>query len=256
MNFIIWCVIFVSALFHALAGFGFPMISTSVLFTFLPAKEAMTYTILPAFFMNLAALYYALEKGEFFSLCKNYYNLAIFAIFGSYLGSYILIHFPSEIYKPLLSIVVAAFLLKDKFRLDFSGFIRQNLQISMILFGFFSGLIGGLVNGMVVILAILILELNLGKNHAVAVMNFAFLTNKIAQVVAFGINGEFGKNELMFSAVSVIICGFAMFLGLKFKDKIDDKIFKKILKFALAFLAILMFVQFLFGIFSEATSAF
>lgn len=201
LNFIILAVFFISAIFHTLAGFGFPLISTSVLFTILPPKTAILLTLIPTFFMNVASIYTFVKFKEIIEIFKKYAVLFIFSAFGSYIGSHILIAFPSGIYKLLLSV-------------------------------------------MVIVLAILILELNLSKGMAIAVMNLCFLTNKISQISTFAAFGEFGSKEILFGAISVAVCFAALFIANKFKDRVSDELFKKLVKLTLIFFAIFILVQY------------
>ncbi|ABS51772.1 sulfite exporter TauE/SafE family protein [Campylobacter hominis] len=244
LNFIILAVFFISAIFHTLAGFGFPLISTSVLFTILPPKTAIILTLIPTFFMNVASIYTFVKFKEIIEIFKKYAVLFIFSAFGSYIGSHILIAFPSGIYKLLLSVSVLIYLNKDKFYINFGDFVQRHFQFSLFVFGLISGIIGGLINAMVIVLAILILELNLSKGMAIAVMNLCFLTNKISQISTFAAFGEFGSKEILFGAISVAVCFAALFITNKFKDRVSDELFKKLVKLTLIFFAIFILVQY------------
>lgn len=237
-------IFFIASLFHALSGFGFPLISTPLLFLVTLPKEAIILTILPTIFMNSISIF-GVKKG--FRVLKKYYLLGIFVMIGSFLGTKIIILYPSNIYKLFLAMVIVFYLLKDKLNLDFSSFIEKNESFALIYFGLVGGIIGGLVNVMLVVMAILVLELKLDKNSSIVVMNFSFLLSKIAQGFTFINNNEFGIYEIKQGIIAICVCIISILIANKFKHKIDDKIFQKILKTTLVIFAFLLTFQYFFS---------
>lgn len=240
-NIAILAVFFISSIFHILIGFGFPLLSTPILFTITSPQNAIVLTILPTMFINFFSIF-SIKKG--FHVLKQYYMLGIFVMIGSFIGTRILIIFPSNIYKLLLAFIIIFYLSKDKLKLNFSNFIQNNKTLALIIFGLIGGIIGGMVNIMLVIIAMFVLELNLDKSESIVIMNFCFLLGKSTQAAIFFNANALGAFEFYFGLITILVCIIAIFIANKFKNKINDLIFKKILKITLIIFAIILFIQY------------
>ncbi|CZE47249.1 sulfite exporter TauE/SafE family protein [Campylobacter geochelonis] len=237
----ILAICFISAFFHSLSGFGFPLIATPLLFMVASPKEAILLTLFPTLFMNLISIWGI--KNAFLVL-KKYIILSLFIIVGSYAGSYILITYPSDIYKVLLSIIIILYLLKDKIHLNFTTFLEKHKMVGLACFGLVAGVVGGLVNVMLVVIVILILELKLDKNDSIVVMNFSFLTSKLTQIATFFSHGEIGKSEFLYGMMAVGACIAAVYISRKIVKPLSEQTFRKFLKWVMILFAILLLVQY------------
>ena len=232
-------IIFVSSLVHGSIGFGFPMIATPLLAMVTDMKTAILYIAIPTLLINLISIY---SEGNFLQAVKRFYPLAIIGMIGSAIGTQILIHSSSELFKLLLAFSILLYLFIQKFKIQMK-WIKEKKTLSMIVFGLIAGIIGGLTNVMASILIIYSLESKHSKKEIIQSTNLCFLFGKITQIVLFTIHGSFNEELLTLSFSSLIIVVIAMFVGLKIKDKIPKESYVKVVKVVLFLIACVLIYQ-------------
>ncbi|MBE0492546.1 MAG: sulfite exporter TauE/SafE family protein [Sulfurospirillum sp.] len=223
-------IFFGSGLAHGIIGFGFPMVATPMLSTFMSVKESVLHTLFPTMSVNANVLK---KSGNFKAVFSEYRYLIIAVLVGSFVGTNFLIIFYNDIYILLLALVILLYLNTAKINLSLYDTIQQNPRIMMLFFGFTSGIISGLVNIMIPVLIIYILESKIDKEKALVVMNSCFLTSKALQILIFGTYGSFSWPFLAFMIPVVGTSLFGLFLGTKLRHKLDEELYKKILRLSL-----------------------
>jgi uncharacterized protein len=232
-------IIFISSLVHGSIGFGFPMIATPLLAIVTDMKTAILYIAIPTLLINLVSIY---SEGNFLKAVKRFYPLAIIAMFGSAIGTLILIYSSTNLFKLLLAFSIFLYLFVQKFEIPIP-WIEKKKRLSLIVFGFLAGIIGGLTNAMGSILIIYSLESKHTKKEIIQSTNLCFLFGKVIQIVLFTIYGSFNTELLMVSFSSLLIVSIAMFVGLKIKNKIPQKSYKKVIKVVLFVIASFLVYQ-------------
>jgi uncharacterized protein len=232
-------IIFISSLVHGSIGFGFPMIATPLLAIVTDMKTAILYIAIPTLLINLVSIY---SEGNFLKAVKRFYPLAIIAMFGSAIGTLILIYSNTNLFKLLLAFSIFLYLFVQKFEIPIP-WIEKKKRLSLIVFGFLAGIIGGLTNAMGSILIIYSLESKHTKKEIIQSTNLCFLFGKVIQIVLFTIYGSFNTELLMVSFSSLLIVSIAMFVGLKIKNKIPQKSYKKVIKVVLFVIASFLVYQ-------------
>ena len=232
-------IIFFSSLVHGSIGFGFPMIATPLLAMVTDMKTAILYIAIPTLLINLISIY---SEGNFLQAVKKFYPLALIGMIGSAIGTQILIYSSSELFKLLLAFSIFLYLFIQKFKIQMH-WIREKKIISMVVFGLFAGIIGGLTNVMASILIIYSLESKHTKKEVIQSTNLCFLFGKIIQIVLFTLHGSFNQELLTISFSSLVVVLFAMFIGLKVKDKIPQESYKKVVKIVLFLIACVLVFQ-------------
>lgn len=232
-------IIFFSSLVHGSIGFGFPMIATPLLAMVTDMKTAILYIAIPTLLINLISIY---SEGNFLQAVKKFYPLALIGMIGSAIGTQILIYSSSELFKLLLAFSIFLYLFIQKFKIQMH-WIREKKIISMVVFGLFAGIIGGLTNVMASILIIYSLESKHTKKEVIQSTNLCFLFGKVIQIVLFTLHGSFNQELLTISFSSLVVVLFAMFIGLKVKDKIPQESYKKVVKIVLFLIASVLVFQ-------------
>lgn len=230
-NLLISCFIFLlSGVFHGSLGFGFPMLSTPLLTTFMSIKEAVLTTIIPTIGVNASSVK---SNGSLFDIWKQYKWLLISVLFGSIIGTNLLILVDTEYFKLLLAFVLLLYLNKKSLNFSLTSVINQHPVKIMLAFGLMSGFVGGIVNVMIPVIAIYVLELNLKKENGIAIMNSCFMTSKSVQFIAFS---SYGYYTLETFLAVIPLLGFSLlglFFGNKIKNRINEKNYKRILHIVL-----------------------
>ena len=232
-------ILFVSSLVHGSIGFGFPMIATPLLAMVTDMKTAIICIAIPTLLINVISIF---SEGNFLQAVKRFYPLAIIGMVGSAIGTQILIYSSSEFFKLLLAFSILLYLFIQKFKIQMV-WIREKKRLSMIVFGLSAGIIGGLTNVMASILIIYSLESKHTKKEIIQSTNLCFLFGKVIQIVLFTLHGSFNQELLTTSFSSLIVVVFAMFIGLKLKNKIPQESYRKVVKVVLFLIACVLVYQ-------------
>ncbi len=234
-------IFFLSGFVHGVVGFGFPMVATPLLSLFLTLKESVLYTLFPTMIVNANVIK---KSGTFKSIWKEYKLLILSVLLGSFIGTNFLIIFYDDSYRLLLALVILLYLNTSYIKLSLYEIIQSNPKKMMFFFGFISGIVSGLVNIMIPVLIIYILESKIEKNKSIAVMNFCFFISKSIQIVIFGAYGSFSFEFLALMIPIVIFSLFGLFMGTKIRNRVDENMYKKILRFSLWVLAFYLFTDY------------
>ena len=223
-------IVLCSGIVHGVFGFGFPMISTPLFAIMMDLKKAVLYSLLPTIAVN----FFSLKKDNSFSAIWHEYKLLICSVvFGSIVGTNILVLFYSDYYKLVLAGVILLYLNKERLNFSTSHHVTHYPRTMTIIIGFLSGIVGGIANIMIPVLLILILELNLDKKRSIGVMSFCFITNKMLQVIIFGYHGSFNNQSMPYIIPFIFIAVMGFFIGSKIQDKINEILYKKLLNIVL-----------------------
>lgn len=235
-------VVFFSALVQATIGFGFPMIATPLLAMMTDMKTAVIYVAIPTLLLNISAL---ISEGNFLQTIKRFYPLALMAMFGSAIGTQILLYSNSEIFKLLLAISIIFYLFSQKLSFEMP-WVRKKPNLSTLIFGLSAGIIGGLTNVMALVLIIYSLETKHNKKEIIQSTNLCFMFGKIIQIVLFIIHGSFTQEILEMSFYNLAIVAVCIIIGFKLRKKIASENYFKLIKGFLFLMAIGLIYQTLF----------
>jgi uncharacterized membrane protein YfcA len=228
-----------AAFIHGSIGFGFPIVATPFLALYTDIQTAIILTLIPSLLVNLVSI---ASEGHLLIAIRRFLPLALLAMAGSALGTQILIHTNSDIFKGLLSIAIIIYLLADKIKPQLS-WIRARPQLAQLTFGLSAGVLGGLTNVMAPVLIIYSLESEHAKSDIIQASNFCFLLGKIIQIYLFSINGKMTLNAVSTSTAMLIVVSFALYAGIALKKKINTSVYKKVLRALLLTLAVILLVQ-------------
>jgi len=230
---------FFAAFIHGSIGLGFPIVATTLLALFTDIQTAIILTLIPNILANIVSIK---SEGSILVASRRYLSFALLVMFGSAIGTQILIFTHSEIFKALLAITIIIYLLAEKIKLNLS-WVREHQSFAKFSFGISAGILGGLTNVMAPVLIIYSLESKLSKSDTIQRLNFCFLSGKLVQLIIFSINGKFTLHELSTSSVMLIVASLALYVGISIKKKIPVSTYSKILRVVLFFLAVILFIQ-------------
>ena len=163
-------------------------------------------------------------------------------MFGSLLGTQLLIYTNSDVFKGLLAFSIIFYLISGKLNIKMS-WIAQNPNISRVVFGLSAGVLGGLTNVMAPILIIYALESKYDKRQIIQASNLCFLGGKVVQLAIFSSYGKFTGDELSISLFIVCVVAVALYFGVSVKKKINAALYGVLLKGLLMVLAIILLLK-------------
>lgn len=228
--------IFFASLIHGSIGFGFPLITTSLLALYTDLQTAIIYTLIPTVLVNLISIF---SEGKIFNALKKFWLLAFFASLGSAFGTFILISFNNDSFKLLLAFSILIYLLIDFKKIQFN-FFEKKTKLSQTIFGINAGLLGGLTNAMGPILIIYTLESKLSKKDTIQASNICFFLGKVIQIIFFSFASAFTSSELNISFYMLFIVIVGMYIGVKIKNRIEARVYKKMVKLLLFIISIIL----------------
>ncbi|QIR76279.1 sulfite exporter TauE/SafE family protein [Sulfurospirillum diekertiae] len=219
-------IVLLAGFFHGIVGFGFPMIATPLFVLFLDLKQAVLYTLFPTLVTNVVSL----KKANSFSdIWQRFWLLILSVMIGSIVGTYLLVAYYSHYYKLILAGVMLLYLNKERLHLSLTRAVAEQKNMTTIIMGVLSGLVGGMANIMSPVLIMLVLEFKLDKKRAIGVMSFCFIANKTLQILIFGYHGSFNMENSALIMLFVFISLIGFWIGNKIHERIDEKLYTAIL---------------------------
>lgn len=223
-DWIIYLIFFGGGLVHSVLGFGFPLFTTPFISMIHDIRYAILLTIIPTILNNLFNI---IKGGPFIDLVKRYIVLAFVGVIGSFLGTYLIIYFPAEPFKLILSISIAIYLYTRYRKIELT-FIQENF-FNMMIFGLLGGIVGGTVNVSLAVYVIFLLNLGLSKAATIKVINYCFVLGKIAQLITFSLFGYYDYPLLKKITISSIAVIPGMMIGYQLRKRITEGAFRRIL---------------------------
>ena len=213
-------IVLLAGFFHGIVGFGFPMVATPLFVLFLDLKQAVLYTLFPTLITNIISLK---KVNSFSNIWREFWPLLLSVMFGSIIGTHLLVAYYNHYYKLVLAGVMLVYLNKERLRFSLANAVgKKQIGVTMAM-GILSGLVGGMANIMAPVLIILMLELNLDKKQTIGVMSFCFIVNKTLQILIFGYHGSFTMENGTLIALFVLVALIGFWMGNKIHERIDEK---------------------------------
>ncbi len=235
-----------SGLVHGTIGIGFPLIATPLLSLVFDVRVAIMLTLFPTAAVNLASM---LNGGQWQNSLAKFWPLPLYALAGSYGGTQLILSSDPAPYALLLSLLIVVYLGIDLYKQNHTPDVIKTLSarrsaLSMAGFGLLAGVAAGTTNVMLPILIIYALGLGLGRLVTVQVFNMTFLAGKLAQISAFAVAGQVNGDLLLQNAPLVLIALVALFGGMQLQKRVNDALFRRVIKALLALIAAGLVVQF------------
>ena len=234
-------IVFIAALVHGCIGVGFPMIATPLIALISDVQTAIVLTLIPTILINIVSIR---SEGAVFTAIRKHLPLALLAMLGSALGTWLLITINSPWFSIVLAIAIFAYLVIDKVNIQ-SIWILKYPRISRLVFGTSAGVVGGLTNVMAPVLIMYTIEAKFSRQDTIQALNVSFMLGKLIQIVVFLYYGLFSIQVISASSVFVLVSAAALYLGIHIRKRIDAALFIRLLRLFLLFLAVALILQFI-----------
>jgi uncharacterized membrane protein YfcA len=233
-------VMFAAGLVQGALGFGFPAISTSFLVLMTDVKTAIILNLLPNFTVNCVSV---AKGGNWGASLGRYWPVAAWVLAGSFLGAQFLIHAPQDPVRLLLGLAIFAYLYQGVLaRLDWSWLARKK-RLSAMLFGLAGGFFSGTVNQSLPPLLIYFTLLGLEMTVMTQILNLCFLGGKAVQAATLGAAGEIRMSQVLANVPLTLVGLAGLFTGMNLQKRINSDAFRRILRYVLFGLAIVLLWQ-------------
>lgn len=229
MEFWIIAIIFLGGLMKGLNGFGYALISTSLLTVIMPAQEAVALMIIPLIAGNLE-LASGINKKELENCLNAFSGFLLFLGIGVTVGMLTISMIPSRPLKVsvgFISLLFAASRLNflQKYFLSAKNFCLKKWTP---LIGFFSGMVYGASNIAVLVVAYLEAK-NLSREKFVGVLSIVILVFSVYRVFLAHITGIYpGTENILFSLLLAIPAVLAVKTGEGLSEKISGEILQRL----------------------------
>lgn len=220
-------IIFLGGLVKGLNGFGYALISTSLLTTIMPAQRAIALMIIPLIAGNLE-LASGLNRKELENCMNAFSGFLIFLGIGVTVGMLTISIIPSRPLKTSVGITSLVFagsqtnFLQKYFRSAKNFCLRTWTP----LIGFFSGIVYGASNIAVLVVAYLEVK-NLSREKFVGVLSVVILIFSIYRILLAQITGIYAGTE---NILLSLLLAVPSFIAVKTGDRISEKVSGEILQ--------------------------
>lgn len=215
-------------------GLGLPTVSLALLAATLGLKSAVAVLILPALATNTIQ---AMTGGSLLEIVRRTWTFILVAFVCTWLGASILAGSASPAFAALLGLVTAVY----------AGVSLATPQIVMpknwepVLspaLGGVSGMVTGLTGTFVVPGVMYLHSLGFSGDKLIQAMGILFTMSSIALGISLGGHGLVPSTLIIVSAIALIPAFFGMLIGVKFRNRLNNRQFRRVFFVSLLFLGI------------------
>ncbi len=227
-------IVFFAAFTQSVAGFGAALVCMSLLTLLLPITFVTPLVAMMGTFITISIF---VRLRRHFDM-KKVLPLVAGALPGIPVGIYFLTHFPENIVKKILAIVLMIYSLYSLLHVTHNTILRKEWGY---LFGFLSGCLGGAfnTNGPPAIVYTSMQSWN--KNDITITLQSFFLLSGIMLITMHGFHGLITVEVLHYFVLTLPVLILGVVAGSFVYERINQDVFKKIVFILLIVLAVVLF---------------
>lgn len=233
-------VVAVAAFAHGITGLGFPIITTPVLAMLTDFKTAIVVSVFPNIAVNLVSM---VKGGNWGASLGRHWPVALFVLFGSIVGTRILIYSNTEVLKLLLAVMILVSVNQERLKRMDWGWLTRYPLLSDAAVGLVAGVLSGTVNVTVPPLAIYFMVLELAPTAMTQIMNLCFFLGKATQATTLAAAGEITRVAVVTSIPLTAVSLATLALGLRIQARIPLATYRRLLRVILLSMAALLVAQ-------------
>lgn len=201
--------------------------------------RAIQLTFIPTLGVNILMI---IHQASPWKALRPYIAILPAMIFGTMLGSLLLIYLNPKIFRVLLALVIMAFLW-----LDTRGYLRrtnpdENAR-GILLAGLVTGILVGNINAGVPVLIIFSLYNKLSRRESMVLFNSCFLAGKLTQLALFGSLGVLNWQWQKLGLVLLLVAISGVILGQWLGNHLDQARWRIAMRWVLFLIALSLIYQ-------------
>ena len=221
--------LFAGGAVKGLVGIGIPLVSISLLSLFLPLPDAVALLPVP---MIAANVWMSFAGNHFLPALRRFWPLVLAMVAGTVVGAQVLTALDLASLNLLVGIFVVVFCLSS--HVNPAMRLPERYEVGA---GMFAGGIGGFMGGLSALfgppLILYLTSLRLDRDTFVGVISSIYLCCSVTLVIVFGSVGVMSRAQFAESVIACVPLLLGVWVGQRFRGRIDEELFRKLLLVAL-----------------------
>ena len=221
--------LFAGGAVKGLVGIGIPLVSISLLSLFLPLTDAVALLPVP---MIVANVWMSFAGNHFLPALRRFWPLVLAMFAGTVVGAHVLVALDLASLNLLVGIFVVVFCLSSHVNPAMRLPNRYEAGAGVV-----AGGIGGFMGGLSALfgppLIMYFASLRLDRDTFVGVISSIYLCCSVTLVVVFGSVGVMSGAQFAESTLACVPLLIGVWVGRRFRGRIDEELFRKLLLVAL-----------------------
>ena len=225
-------------------GLGFPMLATPMIAAVTDMRTAVIVVLLPCVATTVTNI---AMTGQFLPTLRRFWFMPLCMLMGAAVGARIFVAYPAFPFALLLAGVILLYLYLDHLSRVEWAFVLRHRVASGIGFAFLAGLSEGTANIAAPPLLMYLFSLGVDRMVFVQILNLCFTVGKPTQMAVLTLEGGVTWTQWAMTLPFVAIATATTIVGIKNRDRIDAKTYRRWLLRLLLVIALVLFMQFAFG---------
>ena len=247
-----WITLAWVALALALAGFvqgalglGFPMLATPMIAAATDMRTAVILILLPCVATTVTNI---VMSGPFMHTLRRYWFMPLCMLVGAGIGARLFVAFPQFPFALLLAGVILLYLYLDHLGRVEWAFVPRHRVAAGVGFALLAGLSEGSANVAAPPLLMYLFSLNVDRTAFVQILNLCFTVGKPTQMAILTLEGGVTWTQWAATLPFVIIATGTTIVGIKMRDRIDARTYRRWLLRLLFVIALVLVIQYALGV--------
>jgi len=225
-------------------GLGFPMVATPMIAAATDMRTAVIVVLLPCVATTVTNI---AMTGQFLPTLRRFWFMPLCMLVGAAIGARLFVAHPQFPYALLLAGVIFLYLYLDYLGRVEWAFVARHRVLAGVGFSLLAGLSEGTANAAAPPLVMYLFSLNLDRMAFVQVLNLCFTVGKPTQMAILTIEGGVTWTQWAMTLPFVAIAAVTTVIGIRNRDRIDAKTYRRWLLRLLFAIALVLVIQYGFG---------
>ena len=225
-------------------GLGFPMLATPIIAAVTDMRTAVILVLLPCVATTVTNV---VTSGRFLPTLQRYWFMPLCMLVGAAIGARLFVAYPTFPYALLLAGVILLYLYLDRLGRVEWAFVSQHRVAAGVGFGLLAGFSEGTANIAAPPLLMYLFSLGVDRNTFVQILNLCFSVGKPTQMAVLTLEGGVTWTQWAVTLPFAAIATATTLFGIKIRDRIDAKTYRRWLLRLLFVIALVLVMQYVLG---------
>ena len=222
-------------------GLGFPMLATPMIAAATDMRTAVILILLPCVATTVTNI---VMSGPFMHTLRRYWFMPLCMLVGAGIGARLFVAFPQFPFALLLAGVILLYLYLDHLGRVEWAFVPRHRVAAGVGFALLAGLSEGSANVAALPLLMYLFSLNVDRTAFVQILNLCFTVGKPTQMAILTLEGGVTWTQWAATLPFVIIATGTTIVGIKMRDRIDARTYRRWLLRLLLAIALVLVIQY------------